>query len=72
MKRINEYKKLFGVEKELELKTLKTTYRNLVKEWHPDKFQEGDEKREEAEEVSRKVIDINQSHLKVCTRRRPT
>ena len=24
MKRINEYKKLFGVEKELELKTLKT------------------------------------------------
>lgn len=57
MKRINEYKKLFGVEKELELKTLKTTYRNLVKEWHPDKFQEGDEKREEAEEVSRKVID---------------
>jgi hypothetical protein len=57
MKRINEYKKLFGVEKVLELKTLKTTYRNLVKEWHPDKFQEGDEKREEAEEVSRKVID---------------
>ncbi|MFB9057220.1 KTSC domain-containing protein [Mariniflexile ostreae] len=57
MKRINEYKKLFGVEKELELKTLKTTYRNLVKEWHPDKFQNGDALQEEAEINSRKIID---------------
>jgi DnaJ-class molecular chaperone len=57
MKRINEYKKLFGVEKEIELKTLKSTYRNLVKEWHPDKFQEGDQKREEAEIQSRRIID---------------
>ncbi len=32
MKRINEYKKLFGVEKEIELKPLKKSYRNLVKE----------------------------------------
>ncbi len=57
MKRINEYKKLFGVEKEIELKALKTSYRNLVKEWHPDKFQDGDELREEAEVNSRKIID---------------
>lgn len=57
MKRINEYKKLFGVEKEIELKALKTSYRSLVKEWHPDKFQEGDAKFEEAEENSRKIID---------------
>ncbi|WP_298319689.1 KTSC domain-containing protein [uncultured Aquimarina sp.] len=57
MKRINEYKKLFSVEKEIDLKTLKTTYRNLVKEWHPDKFLEGNPMREEAEEKSRKIID---------------
>lgn len=57
MKRIAEYKKLFGIEKEIDLKTLKTTYRNLVKEWHPDKFQEGDAKREEAEVQSRAIID---------------
>lgn len=57
MKRINEYKKLFGVEKDIELKALKTSYRNLVKEWHPDKFQDGDERREEAEVNSRKIID---------------
>ena len=57
MKRISEYKKLFGVEKEIELKTLKRSYRNLVKEWHPDKFQNGDPLQEEAEVNSRKVID---------------
>ncbi|MDX1277242.1 KTSC domain-containing protein [Oceanihabitans sediminis] len=57
MKRINEYKKLFGVENEVELKTLKKSYRNLVKEWHPDKFQNGDALQEEAEINSRKIID---------------
>ena len=57
MKRIAEYKKLFAVEGELELKQLKKTYRNLVKEWHPDKFLEGDDKKEEAEIMSRQIID---------------
>ena len=57
MKRINEYKKLFGVENEVELKALKKSYRNLVKEWHPDKFQHGDSLQKEAETNSRKIID---------------
>ncbi len=57
MKRINEYKKLFNVEGDITLSTLKSSYRNLVKEWHPDKFQDGDEKAHEAELMSRKVID---------------
>jgi|TARA_B110000503_G_scaffold53054_1_gene85229 hypothetical protein len=57
MKRINDYKKLFGVESEIELKALKKSYRNLVKEWHPDKFQDGDALQEEAEIKSRKIID---------------
>ena len=57
MKRISEYKKLFGVENEVELKALKTRYRDLVKEWHPDKFQDGDPLQEEAEMHSRKIID---------------
>lgn len=57
MKRINEYKKLFSIESEIDLKELKTTYRNLVKLWHPDKFQAGDERAEEAEIMSRKIVD---------------
>jgi len=56
MKRINEYKKLFNVENNIDLKDLKKTYRNLVKDWHPDKFQEED-KIAEAEEVSQQIID---------------
>ncbi|NQU54544.1 MAG: KTSC domain-containing protein [Bacteroidetes bacterium] len=57
MKRINAYKKLFNVEQDTDLKKLKTTYRNLVKEWHPDKFQEGDDRALEAEIKSRQIID---------------
>ncbi len=57
MKRINQYKKLFNVDQEIDLSALKKTYRNLVKEWHPDKFQEGDEKAVEAEIMSRQIID---------------
>jgi len=57
MKRINEYKKLFGVELDTNLKKLKTTYRSLVKEWHPDNFLEGDEMIGEAELKSRQIID---------------
>lgn len=57
MKRINEYKKLFNVEKHIDLKELKTSYRNLVKEWHPDKFSDNHELALEAEQKSRQIID---------------
>jgi len=56
MKRINQYKKIFKIEGAIDLKELKTTYRTLVKEWHPDKFQNEEEK-EEAGEVSQNIID---------------
>ena len=57
MKRIGEYRKLFGVDEATDLKGLKTAYRNLVKEWHPDKFREGDEKAVAAEQMSRSIIE---------------
>lgn len=57
MKRVNEYKKLFSVEQEIDLKQLKTNYRNLVKQWHPDKFQEGEENHAQAEKKSKQIID---------------
>ena len=57
MKRIKAYKTLFSIENSIDLKTLKKSYRNLVKEWHPDKFQDGDEGQEEAEIKSREIID---------------
>lgn len=57
MKRITEYKKLFEIESEIDLKTIKSTYRNLIKEWHPDKFQDGNPLAAEAELKSQKIID---------------
>ena len=57
MKRINQYKKMFQVEGEIDLKELKTSYRTLVKEWHPDKHTADDTKKEEAEEMSRQLTD---------------
>ena len=56
MKRIKEYKKLFKVEGPINLKELKTAYRGLVKEWHPDKFQD-QEKKDEADVMSTQIID---------------
>lgn len=56
MKRINQYRKLFNATGESSLKDLKTSYRNLVKEWHPDKFMQGDERAAEAEAMSREII----------------
>jgi len=56
MKRIKEYKKLFNIEGQIDLKELKTSYRNLVKEYHPDKFLD-EAAKEEAEEISTKIID---------------
>jgi hypothetical protein len=57
MKKIADYRKLLGVQKNAELKELKTIYRNLMKDWHPDKFQESDEARHEAEVKSKDIIE---------------
>lgn len=55
MRRILNYRKVLGVSEASELKELKTVYRNLMKDTHPDKFQDAEEK-QEAEEKSKKII----------------
>lgn len=57
MKRITEYRKLFNIEADVDLATLKTLYRNLIKEWHPDKFIDDNVKKEEAELKSKQIIE---------------
>lgn len=57
MKRISEYKKLFQIENEIDLAVLKLSYRKLVKQWHPDKYQDGDPMKDEAEVMGQKVVD---------------
>jgi len=57
MKRIIEYRRLLEITPETELGELKSTYRNLMKEWHPDRFI-GDEARlAEAEDKSKNIIE---------------
>ncbi len=57
MKKIIESRKLLGVDKSVELKDLKTIYRNFMKDWHPDKFQNDDKVKLEAEEKSKAFIE---------------
>lgn len=54
MKKIIGYRKLLGVNENVELAELKTIYRNLMKEWHPDKFPDNPEL---AEAKSRHIIE---------------
>jgi curved DNA-binding protein CbpA len=57
MKKIVDYRKLLGVTEAAELKDLKTIYRNLMKDWHPDKFQDSHDQKQEAEEKSKTIIE---------------
>jgi len=57
MKKIVEYRKLLSVEKDAELKDLKSVYRTLMKDCHPDKFQDNDEEKLLAEARSKDIIE---------------
>ena len=57
MKKIADYRKLLGVDKTADLKELKTIYRNFMKDWHPDKFQDNEGAKLEAEEKSKAFIE---------------
>ena len=57
MKKIIGYRKLLGVTEKTELQELKTIYRNLMKNWHPDKFNDDHEQKAEAEAKSKHIIE---------------
>ncbi len=57
MKKIIGYRKLLGVSENTELQELKTVYRNLMKNWHPDKFQDNHDLKADAEAKSKHIIE---------------
>lgn len=57
MKRIIEYRRLLDITPDTDLNKLKVTYRNLMKEWHPDKFTDDEVRRAEAEDKSKTIIE---------------
>ena len=57
MKKIVDYRKLLGVTDTTKIDDIKSVYKGLMKTWHPDKFVENNELREEAEEKSKNIIE---------------
>ena len=57
MKKIIGYRKLLGVTDKATLQELKTTYRNLMKEWHPDKAQDNEAELALIEAKSKHIIE---------------
>jgi len=57
MKKIGDYRKLLEVDNTTTLKDLKTIYRNVMKDTHPDKFVNNEEGKLAAEEKSKSVIE---------------
>ncbi len=56
MSKIESYKKLLGVVGKIDLADLKLKYRSLIKEWHPDKIVNDEERKAAAEVKSEKII----------------
>lgn len=57
MKKVGDYRKILGVTKATNLKEIKSIYRGLMKDWHPDKFSESAESQLAAEEKSKEIIE---------------
>jgi hypothetical protein len=57
MKKVGDYRKTLGVNKSTALKEIKSIYRNLMKDWHPDKFAESADSQREAEVKSQEIIE---------------
>ena len=56
MKRIERHRAILGVDDKATLSDLKKVYRKIMMEWHPDKFQDNDEAKKDAEVKSTKLI----------------
>ena len=56
MKRIERHRAILGVDDKATLGDLKKVYRKIMMEWHPDKFQDSDEAKKDAEVKSAKLI----------------
>jgi KTSC domain/DnaJ domain len=57
MKKIIGYRKLLNVQEHTTLQELKVVYRNLIKEWHPDKAGDNHEMKDLIEAKSKHIIE---------------
>ena len=66
MKKINDYRKLLDVDNKADLNTLKSRYRQIMKECHPDRFVNDDEGLRIAEEKSKEMIEAYHFLVSIC------
>ena len=59
MKSVNEYCKVLGIDSTATPEDLKKAYRDLVKQWHPDQFQNNSRLQSNAQE---KLQEINEAY----------
>ena len=57
MRKIDSYRRLLEVTEKTSLTELKSIYRNLMKAYHPDKFQDNDAEKIIAENKSKTIIE---------------
>lgn len=66
MKKIADYRKLLDLDSKADLSTLKSRYRQIMKECHPDKFVNDTEGLRNAEEKSKEMIEAYHFLVSIC------
>lgn len=66
MKKIIDYRNLLQVDKSADLSTLKTVYRQIMKECHPDKFVNDEPGLIAAEAKSKEMIEAYHFLVSIC------
>ncbi|MFD2969605.1 KTSC domain-containing protein [Sphingobacterium bambusae] len=66
MKKIADYRKLLDLDSKADLSTLKSRYRQIMKECHPDKFVNDEEGLRNAEEKSKEMIEAYHFLVSIC------
>ena len=66
MKKITDYRRLLEVDSKVDLSTLKSRYRKIMKECHPDLFANDQEGLLAAEEKSKEMIEAYHFLVSIC------
>lgn len=66
MKKIADYRKLLDVDNKADLSTLKSRYRQIMKECHPDRFVNDEAGLLAAEEKSKEMIEAYHFLVSIC------
>ncbi len=66
MKKITDYRNLLQVDKSVDLSTLKTVYRQIMKECHPDRFVNDEQGLIAAEAKSKEMIEAYHFLVSIC------